>query len=61
MPGDNRYHADVFIPMHWTGRRGTALNVTVVNYLKTVAVADTATNPGFALNYAHMKKLPGVE
>ena len=60
LPGDDRRPADVFIP-YWAGGRDAALDVTVVNPLQAATVAGAATTPGFALTYAHTRKLQGAE
>ena len=59
LPGDDRRPADVFIP-YWAGGRDAALDVTVVNPLQAATVGGAATTPGFALTYAHNRKMQGA-
>ena len=59
LPGDDRRPADVFIP-YWAGGRDAALDVTVVNPLQAATVVGAATTPGFALTYAHTRKMQGA-
>ena len=52
LPGTDARPADVMIP-HWTHGKDTALDVTVINSLQALTVAQAAINPGHALTVAY--------
>ena len=60
LPGDDRRPADVLLP-HWVGGRDAALDVTVVHPLQDATMPNAATTPGFALTFAHDRKIRGAE
>ena len=60
LPGADRRPADVFLP-HWSGGRDGALDVTVVHPFQEATLARAATEPGFALTFAHERKVRGAE
>ena len=49
----------VFIS-NWTGGRGKALNITVINSLQISQVAQAATTPGHALTTTYTRKMTKV-
>ena len=59
LPGTEVRPGDVFIP-NWTGGRGTALDITVINPLQSSQVAQAATTPGHALTTAYNRKMTQV-
>ena len=60
LPGADRRPADVLIP-HWAGGLDAALDVTVVHPFQDATLARAATEPGFALTFAHERKARGAE
>jgi len=56
LPGTEARPGDVFIP-NWTGGRGTALDITVINPLQSSQVAQAAITPGHALTTAYNRKM----
>ena len=46
---------------HWEAGLDAALDVTVVTSLQAATVARAAEEPGFALEFAHERKLRGAE
>ena len=60
LPGDDRRPADVLLS-HWVGGRDAALDVTVVHPLQDATMPNAATTPGFALTFAHDRKIRGAE
>ena len=60
LPGDDRRPADILVP-NFAGGRDVALDVTVVNPIQDATMPQAATTPGFALSYAHDRKVRGAE
>ena len=60
LPGADRRPADVLVP-HWAGGRDAALDVTVVHPIQDATMPNAATTPGFALSFAHDRKIRGAE
>ena len=60
LPGDDRRPADVLVP-HWAGGRDVALDVTVVHPIQAATMPNAATTPGFALTFAHDRKIRGAQ
>ena len=60
LPGAVRRPADVLLP-HWAGGRDVALDVTVIHPLQDATMPNAATTPGFALTFAHDRKIRGAE
>ena len=60
LPGVDRRPADVLVP-HWEAGLDAALDVTVITSLQTATVDRAAEEPGFALEFAHERKLRGAE
>ena len=60
LPGADRRPADVLVP-HWAGGRDVALDVTVIHPIQEATMPNAATTPGFALSFAHDRKLRGAE
>jgi hypothetical protein len=60
LPGVDRRPADVLLP-HWEAGLDAALDITVVTSLQAATVARAAEEPGFALEFAHERKLRGAE
>ena len=58
-PGDDWRPADVLIP-HWTGGLDTALDVTVINSLQDATAERKAQEAGFAIAFAHQRKMGGA-
>ena len=46
---------------HWPGGLDTAFDLTVVNSLQDATVTREAVEPGYALSFAHERKLRGAE
>ena len=59
LPGVDRRPADILIP-HWHSGLDAALDVTVINSLQDSTVGREAEQPGFALGFAHDRKIRGV-
>ena len=59
LPGDNRKPADVLIP-NWARGQDAALDITIVHPLQRETVAGAAATPGYALTYAHDRKMRGA-
>ena len=60
LPGADRRPADVLLP-HWAGGQDGALDVTVVHPFQDATLVRAATEPGFALTFAHERKVRGAE
>ena len=60
LPGDDRRPADVLVP-HWAAGRDAAMDVTVVHPIQDATMPNAATTPGFALSFAHDRKIRGAE
>ena len=60
LPGDDRRPADILVP-NFAGGRDVALDVTVVHPIQDATMPQAATTPGFALSYAHDRKVRGAE
>ena len=60
LPGADRRPADVLL-RHWVGGRDGALDVTVVHPFQDATLAQAATQPGYALTFAHERKVRGAE
>ena len=60
LPGADRRPADVLVP-HWAGGRDVALDVTVVHPIQAATMPNAATTPGFALSFAHDRKVRGAQ
>ena len=59
IPGRGNKPADVLIP-NWTKGLDTALDVTVVNSLRSDYVDQEAASPGYALVQAHKRKMAAI-
>ena len=60
LPGDDCRPADILVP-NFAGGRDVALDVTVVHPIQDATMPQAATTPGFALSYAHDRKVRGAE
>ena len=60
LPGADRRPADVLLP-HWVGGQDGALDVTVVHPFQDATLVRAATEPGFALTFAHERKVRGAD
>ena len=58
LSGDDRRPADILVP-NFAGRRDVALDVTVVHPIQEATMPQAATTPGFALSFAHDRKVRG--
>ena len=50
----------VLLP-HWAGGQDAALDVTIVHPFQDATLAQAATEPGYALTFAHQRKARGAE
>ena len=50
----------VLLP-HWAGGQDAALDVTIVHFFQDATLAQAATEPGYALTFAHQRKARGAE
>ena len=60
IPGEDSRPADILIPQ-WASSLDAAIDVTVVNPLKSRTVAGAATTAGHATTFAYQRKMRGAD